>query len=190
MFILLMGCDAPSPTPEPQALGTVSVMVVEAPEEDCGNAENTCTLYADSWQDVCPSGKRCLTFTNNCIEPVALSYQVGCNGKGEPGAPQCNCTDGPLLQPQGATTYTLVNGDYTSCLPAWTPACLTEGLAVLANPSSASCATGTRFEFTTGNASDDYDHFDSYNLSRIEGYSVSIAAAPDITCAKDHSNHD
>lgn len=189
MWFAIIACGPPVPPPI-QATVSIELGALETPEEDCTNAENTCELYQDSWMNVCPAGERCLSFFNHCTEPVALAYQVGCNGKGEPGAPQCDCTDGPLLSPQGLTTYTLVNGDYTSCLPSWTPACLTEGLAVLANPTTASCSTGTRFEFTTGNTANDYNHFDSYNLSRIEGYSVPIAVSPDLECAVDHESHD
>jgi mRNA-degrading endonuclease toxin of MazEF toxin-antitoxin module len=177
----------------------VSDVKVEAtlPAVDCAAAKNTCPDYAPSWVTACPAGERCLTFTNaSPTETVALSYQIGCNGDGTKGAPQCDCTNGPVLAPGVSSYFVIVNGDYTSCLPSWTPACLTAGLAVIANATTASCAAGTRVEFSAGNAGDPYGKFDSYDID-IEPtkgggqfYSIPVAYAPNLVCADDYANHD
>jgi hypothetical protein len=145
----------------------------------------------------CPDGERCITFKNSCKVPVALAYQIGCDGNGTPGAPQCNCsTTGPAIQPGSSAYWQIVDADYTSCLPSWEPACLTAGLAVVANDNTASCATGTRVEFTAGNSADIYGKFDSYDIDveQAKGggsfYSIPVSFGPDITCAHDTSNHD
>ena len=163
-----------------------------APETNCTGAKNTCTDYAPSWVDACPAGDRCITFRNSSSEKtVALAYQIGCNGDGTAGAPQCNCTDGPTLAPGAAVYWKIVDGAYDSCLPSWTPACLTAGLAVLVNEGNPSCTTGTRVEFTAGNIDNIYNKFDSYNIDIEKNwYSVPVTFKPNLTCAVDHENHD
>lgn len=170
---------------------STSITVDLSATTDCTGAKNTCTDYAPYWQSSCPDGSRCIAFTNLCTETVALSYQVGCNGDGTPGAPQCDCTSGVKLTNGGHVFWEIVDGNYTSCLPSWQPPCLTSGLAVLANFESQSCATGTRIEFTAGNSADPYGHFDSYNLDvEKDWYKVPVRFKPDLTCANDNSNHD
>lgn len=159
---------------------------------DCHEAKNVCPDYGVMWVDGgCPSGERCISFVNSCDVDVTLSYQIGCNGDGSSGAPQCACTAGPILSSGETMYWRIVDGDYTSCLPSWEPPCLTAGLAVTANTESgATCATGTRIEFSAGNSADAYGHFDSYNLSVIDGFSMSVSFAPALTCASDHFSHD
>lgn len=183
MILLLLTLFACTRTPESEP---------EAPQKGCAQAKNTCPDYSSAWVDTsCPDGSRCLTFVNNCADPVALAYQVGCDGNGKPGAPQCNCTSGPTIASGGKAYWQITDGDYTSCLPSWKPDCLTAGLAVLANPSTSSCTTGTRFEFTAGNQANPYNRFDSYNLDvEKDWYAVPIHVAPDLTCANDHAGHD
>jgi hypothetical protein len=151
---------------------------------------NTCGDYTSSWSTACPAGERCIEFKNSCDYSVSLSYQVGCNGDGNPGSPQCNCTTGPELKKGASAYWTIVDGNYDDCTP-WTPACLTEGLAVLVNKLGDTCAAGTRVEFTAGNHANPYGRFDSYNLD-IEKtfYSIPVSFRPDISCAHDAGNHD
>ena len=158
--------------------------------------QNVCPDYTTSWNTTCPSGTRCITFTNaSTVETVYLAYQVGCNGDGRPGSPQCNCTDGPTLGPNESVTWSIQNGNYTSCFP-YMPTCLTEGLAVLANTGIATCASGTRVEFTAGNAGNPYGQFDSYDIDAqtTSGggvfYSIPVSYGPVLTCAKDVVNGD
>ena len=168
-------------------LSCTSTAVVEAEAPVC---TDDCPDYTTAWAAACPVNDRCLTFHNSSLtETVYLAYQIGCNGDGTPGSPQCNCTTGPELLPNAIAVFVVLNGNYSSCTP-WTPACLTSGLAVLANTGAASCASGTRIEFTAGNTADPFGQFDSYNLSVIEGYSVPVSFKPDLTCAVDHTNHD
>ncbi len=164
---------------------------------DCSNAKNVCPDYSIAWVSACPEGARCLTFNNaSATATVALSYQIGCNGDGTKGAPQCDCTTGPSISPSQAAYFVITDGNYTSCLPSWQPACLTAGLAVIANDTTASCASGTRVEFSAGNQADPYGKFDSYNLdveSTAGGgsfYSIPVAFSPNLTCAVDSANHD
>ncbi|MGH7787211.1 MAG: hypothetical protein ACRERC_10125, partial [Candidatus Binatia bacterium] len=58
---------------------------------------NSCTTYPQYWLASCPAGERCIEFRNSCPNTVSLSYQIGCNANGQPGAPTCNCTQGPTL---------------------------------------------------------------------------------------------
>lgn len=101
-----------------------------------------------------------------------------------------------MIAPGRSAYFTIVNGDYTSCLPSWTPPCLTAGLAVVANATTASCATGTRIEFTAGNSANPYGKFDSYDIDAepVKGggqfYSIPVAFVPDLVCANDYTNHD
>jgi hypothetical protein len=204
LVLVLAACSgskpAPVPTevpPTPEVVVASVHVAVTAGSGDCTQAKNTCPDYAPSWVAACPAGERCLTFTNaSTTETVALSYQIGCDGNGEPGAPQCSCATGPVLAPGASQFFVIVDGNYASCLPSWTPACLTAGLAVIANATTASCASGTRVEFTAGNSGDPYGQFDSYDID-IEPtkdggqfYSIPVAYAPDIVCANDYANHD
>lgn len=182
LLVLLVGCE-----------GVTSVAVPPAPSvsEDCHSAKNTCTDYKPYWKNACPSGKRCIQFKNSCEHQVALAYNIGCNGDGTTGAPQCNCTPGNLL-PRGHSIYwEIADGDYKSCLPSWKPSCLTAGLAVVANVHDATCTKGTRVEFTAGNSADPYNKFDSYNLDiEKHWYSVPVKVSPAESCAIDHELHD
>jgi hypothetical protein len=182
----------------PDVVAPEVVTVVDAPVTvaaaagDCSQAKNVCSDYAPSWVAACPEGQRCLTFTNaNPTETVLLSYQIGCNGDGTKGAPQCDCTTGPSLAPGASMYFVIVDGDYASCLPSWQPACLTAGLAVLANVGTATCAKGTRVEFTAGNSGDPFGKSDFWNIDiEKDWYSIPVAMKPDLTCATDHANHD
>lgn len=190
-FVLLTACTkAPPVAPEvPQA--PVAEPTVEMVAGDCHDAKNVCPDYAPSWVEACPEGSRCLTFKNSCTTPVAIAYQVGCNGDGTKGAPQCDCSDGPIIAPGTSTYWVIVDGNYESCLPSWQPACLTAGLAIMANPETASCTQGSRVEFSAGNQGDPFGHFDSYNLDIEKGwYAVPVTFRPDIECANDHGAHD
>ena len=183
MIILLACSPALAPTPVEVKTG-----------EDCHGAKNTCSDYASAWQKECPAGKRCVTFVNNCAAPVALAYQTGCDGDGTPGAPQCNCTTGPSIGAGGGSvTWTITDGDYASCMPAWSPPCLTAGLAVIANLNTASCTAGSRVEFTAGNHLNMYSKFDNYDIDvEKDWYSMSVSITPNLPngCAIDHANHD
>ena len=159
-------------------------------QADCKGAKNTCPSYASSWKSICPPGSRCISFKNSCDEPVVLAYQIGCNGDGTKGAPQCDCTSGPRLHPGSSMFFEISDGDYNSCLPSWKPPCLTAGLAVLANSWNSSCTTGTRIEFTAGNSADMYGKFDSYDIDVEKSYAVPVSFSPGISCARDHANHD
>jgi hypothetical protein len=198
MLWFLLACTTTGPVivAEPVA---VEVQIAAPLGDPCGGAKNTCPDYGPMWGSVCPAGERCLRFKNNCAERVALSYQIGCNGDGSRGAPQCSCSSGPKLEPGDVATFSLTDGDYASCLPSWTPACLTAGLAVTANYDASvetehdeeqrSCS-GTRIEFTAGNSADPYGRFDSYDIDVEKGYAVPVSFAPELTCAHDHQNHD
>lgn len=185
-MILLLACTL---APVPPAAGPAEVSA----GEDCHGAKNVCPDYAPAWNKKCPPGERCVTFVNNCPSPVAIAYNIGCNGDGTSGAPQCACTDGPTI-PVGQThNWTITDGDYTSCLPAWEPACLTAGLAIIANLNAPSCTAGTRVEFTAGNQKDPGGRFDSYNLDvEKDWYSVPVSFRPNLPngCAIDHAAHD
>lgn len=188
-IIALLACSGSNTSDE--GLEPAVDLELKAAQTDCKDAKNVCPDYSTAWVDACPEGKRCITFKNSCTEPVALAYQIGCNGDGTKGAPQCDCTNGPTVQPGTSSFFVITDGDYDSCLPSWQPPCLTAGLAVLANPSSHSCTTGTRVEFTAGNSANVYGKFDSYNIdTEKEFYSVPLSFKPDLTCAVDHANHD
>ena len=95
MFLLsVFACSAPPPVVD-------EVVVDAAVTHDCSAATNVCPDYAPSWKPACPAGSRCITFVNHCTKPVALAYNIGCNGDGKAGAPQCSCTDGPVLTGSG-----------------------------------------------------------------------------------------
>lgn len=184
------------------ALGCKKEEAVEAPVEleemvavgggDCHDAKNVCPDYSVMWVDTCPADSRCVAFINSCKDTVSLNYQIGCNGDGSKGAPQSDCTDGPVLKAGGTTYWKIVDGDYASCIPSWQPPCLTAGLAVMANPGEThSCTEGSRFEFSAGNQGDIYGKFDSWNLStQGQWYAVPFSIKPDLTCANDHGAHD
>jgi len=146
---------------------------------------NTCTDYSVYWKDSCPAGERCIAFKNSCADDITLSYQIGCNWDGNPGAPQCDCTEGATLAKNGVKYWQIVNGDYASCNPSWQPDCLTEGFSIVANKGSgADCTQGTRVEFAAGNSGNPYTKFDSYNIStqgKAGGnwYSVPVVFKPD-----------
>jgi hypothetical protein len=167
-------CFTPAPSPPPGG---------------CGAALNTCPDYAPSWRASCPAGARCLTIHNGCAAPVVLSYAVGCDGDGDPGAPQCSCTVGPTLDVGGVAAFVVTDGDYASCLPSWSPPCLTAGLAIVPGYTANGCQ-GTRIEFTAGNTADPYGRFDSYDLDVEKGFSVPVSYGPALTCATDHAGHD
>lgn len=184
LFFLVACSSNPSVDDAPQPVPGVG--------SNCGAATNVCPDYAPSWKTACPSGSRCITFVNHCAKSVALAYNIGCNGNGKPGAPQCSCTDGPVLAGSGGKVFwEIVNGNYASCLPSWEPPCLTASLAVVANEKTADCTAGTRLEFTAGNTANAYGHFDSYDIDVEKAwYSVPVKFSPDLTCANDHANHD
>jgi hypothetical protein len=181
MFIFLLSC-----------LNLTSVTV----EEEAPVCTNDCLDYTTSWVNDCPLGKRCLQVTNaSPTEVVFVSYQVGCNGDGTPGSPQCNCTSGPTLQPGGSSYFIITNGNYTNCTP-YSPLCLTEGLALMANTGAGSCSSGTRVEFTAGNAGNPYGQFDSYDIDvqpTAGGgvfYSIPVSFGPTLNCYEDVVNGD
>jgi len=185
--LVALACNNPVIVAEP-------IIVPASSPPVCTNA---CPDYAPMWGAVCPPGERCITFHNGCTVPVALSYQIGCNGDGSRGAPQCSCTSGPLLAVGSSATATITDAAYTSCTP-WTPACLTTGLAVTAlyvedglehDQEQRSCA-GTRIEFSAGNTLDPYGRFDSYDVDIEKGFTVPVSYAPELACAIDYQNHD
>ena len=189
LVVLSSVCSIPAgATGDPANLADLmeSTVMPALLDENCDGAKNTCADYSIYWQGSCPAGERCITFKNSCTQDLTLSYNIGCNGDGTAGAPQCNCTEGPTLTKSGGVAYwQIVNGDYDSCLPSWQPACLTASLTVMANEGSgADCTQGTRVEFTAGNSADPYGQFDSYNIS-TQGeaggswYSVPVAFEPD-----------
>ena len=182
LLLLLLSCFS-SPPPEVEA---------PAPQTDCHDAKNVCPDYSVMWQESCPDGSRCLTFTNSSsTETAYLAYNIGCNGDGSAGAPQCACTQGPVLKPGESIYFEITNGNYASCLPSWQPPCLTAGLAVMANTDAAVCTKGTRIEFSAGNEADIYGKFDSYNIDvEKDWYSIPVHFAPDLECASDHAAHD
>jgi hypothetical protein len=153
---------------------------------DCNN---TCTTYPEYWKSACPPGERCITFKNNCSQPVSLYYEIGCNANGIPGAPTCDCTEGPTIAAGQSVYWQIVDAnDNSSCVPKVTPACLTSGLAVIANYAGegGSCTKGTRVEFTAGNHLDPYGKFDSYDIDvEKDWYSMPVTFAPNIMCAHD-----
>lgn len=152
------------------------------------SCENTCTDYPSYWVATCPAGERCIEFRNSCEYEVALSYQIGCDENGQPGAPTCNCTTGPTLAKSQSAFWQIVDvDDSSSCDPKISPACLTSGLAVLVNASSVgtSCAVGTRVEFTAGNAADPDGRFDTYNIDvEKDWYSLPVLFKP-AACSQD-----
>ena len=158
-----------------------------------GVVTNTCTDYTVYWMDECPPGERCLTFKNNCSQDIFLMYNVGCNSDGTAGSPQCDCTMGPKLEKNvGVKYWQIVNANYTSGSSSYQPACLTEGLQVMANYEQNQCTLGTRVEFTAGNSGDLFGMFDNYNISTQadaspppEGiyYSVPVSFKPDSICS-------
>ena len=168
------------------ALSCTNQVVVDVPVT--GTCTNGCTDYSASWVTECPAGKRCLKVVNACANAMTLTYNVGCDGDGTPGAPQCACTGGPTLQPAGSVYWVIVNGDYSpgTCSP-WTPACLTEGLSITTTPD----CSGTRAELTAGNAGDLYGKFDNYDVDVENGYSgVPVTFGPALSCANDHASGD
>jgi len=171
--------EAPAPidTPAP---------VIEA-EATCVNA---CKDYSPSWKDACPEGSRCIQFFNNCTYKVGMAYQVGCNGDGSPGAPQCACTILPSLGTKGSIFWVITDANFApgDCHP-WQPDCLTEGFEVMAHKDTPDCTQGTRIEFSAGNQGDIYGKFDSYNIDVELGFSVPVKFFPDLTCAVDHADH-
>ena len=185
-LIAVTGCkkNTNKQTPRPNDSATATA-------NGCQGAKNTCADYAPYWYAVCPPSARCIAFKNSCTDTVALAYNIGCDGDGDPGAPQCACSVGPILG-SGATAYwKITDGNYGSCLPSWKPPCLTAGLAVLANNGSSDCSRGTRVEFTAGNSADPYGKFDSYNLDiQKKWFSLPVKITPNIGCANDHVNHD
>jgi hypothetical protein len=183
LLLSLLGCPAPdAPEPAPES---------DAPEEDCSTTQNACDDYSPYWHTACPTGKRCITFKNSCEHSVGLAYQIGCNGDGKPGAPQCNCTDGPSIKSGASAYWEIVDADYTSCLPSWQPPCLTASLAVIANNEAYDCTKGTRVEFTAGNSADPYGKFDSYDIDvEKDFYSIPVSYQPNLKCAHDTENHD
>lgn len=195
--LMLLGCPAKKDhgeddgTTEDSTLDMNLTEVAEVGGGDCHDAKNTCPDYAVMWMDTCPDGERCIQFKNSCTDAVALAYQVGCNGDGTKGAPQCDCTDGPVIAKGKSSYWKIVDGNYTTCLPSWQPACLTAGLAIMANPTTASCTQGSRIEFSAGNTADMYGKADFWNLDIEKGwYSVPVTFKPDLDCANDHANHD
>lgn len=209
IILALVACPSPPAAPVEVIVAPITVVdpAMSIAVGDCSKATNVCPTYADAWVTACPAGQRCLTFTNaSTTDLVGLSYQIGCNGDGKPGAPQCNCTQGPILAKGGSAYFVITDGDYASCLPSWQPACLTAGLAVIANKveiaaeppkdGSGYCASGTRFEFSAGNSGDPFGKFDSWNLDVEPSgngksfYSIPVAVTPDIACAHDSANHD
>lgn len=150
---------------------------------------NTCTTYPQYWMTSCPAGQRCIQFLNSCPSTVSLSYQIGCNGDGMPGAPTCNCTQGPTLTNGQSAYWQIVDvNDTSSCTPPISPPCLTSGLAVMVNDSTAglTCAVGTRVEFTAGNSANAFGKFDTYNIDvEKDWYSLPVNFAPAIPCSMD-----
>jgi len=150
---------------------------------------NTCTAYPTYWKSACPPGERCINFTNNCLHDVSLYYQIGCNANGKPGAPTCNCTQGPNIAPGHSVYWQIVDAnDSSACVPSVTPPCLTSGLAVIANYAGegGTCTNGTRVEFTAGNHLNIYNKFDSYDIDIEKSfYSIPVSFAPNISCAHD-----
>lgn len=200
ILIALIACT-PTPTPTstlpsadvPGSASTISAVdSVSAVDSTAGTVcKNTCPTYAPSWASTCPEGQRCIEFENQCDTPISIAYQVGCNSDGTRGAPQCDCTVGPVVPLDGSMFWKIVDGDYDNCVPSWKPPCLTSGLAVLVNRDAASCTSGTRIEFTAGNKKNVYGRFDSYNLDiEKDWFSIPVEFAPDLTCAIDHANHD
>jgi hypothetical protein len=170
------------------SLWTVALMMMFFTGAAYGECENTCTTYPQSWVGVCPDGKRCLEFKNSCSYAVKLGYSIGCDKNGKPGAPTCNCTVGPTIASGHSIFWQILDGDDPSCKPNVVPACVTSGLAVIANDSAtgAICSKGTRVEFTAGNHQDQYGKFDSYNIDVEKNwYSIPVVYRPNITCAHD-----
>jgi len=183
----------PGPPVEPPVLQSAPEAEATTPpmtlEESAAPCTNGCTDYSTSWQEHCPEGNRCLTFINYCEYEVGMAYQVGCNADGSKGAPQCDCTSLPNLEPNGITYWVITDGNWTDCHP-WQPACLTAGFEVMAHKDGPDCTEGTRIEFSAGNTADIYGKFDSYNLDTELGFSVPVKFSPDLICAVDSVNHD
>jgi hypothetical protein len=183
MLLILSGC----------LVGVAEVAEV-AEVAVVGITQNTCQDYASSWVSACPAGSRCIEFKNSCADAVSLAYNVGCNSDGTAGSPQCACTPGLTLSTGTSAYWVIVDGAFSPNPAAWTPACLTEGLAVLVNEGSApSCATGTRIEFTAGNSENPYGRADYYNIDVEKAwYSVPVSFRPNLPngCATDHAGHD
>lgn len=181
LLVLLLACQmCPVPVPVPVPV-----------ECSAATMKNTCTDYTESWVKTCPEGSRCVTFTNACTYPVALTYSVGCDGTGKPGAPQCASTEGPKLATGASESWVIVDSATLKGACKWSPDCLTEGLEVMAN-ANAYAPSGTRVEFTSGNSLDPYAKFDSYDLDIELGFTVPVAYGPSLQsgCANDFANHD
>lgn len=171
VVIALMGCGGGgSSGPVPGA-------------EQCNNS---CTTYPQSWVSSCPAGERCIQFLNSCTQSVSLSYQIGCDANGEPGAPTCNCTQGPVLANGQSAYWVIVDAnDASDCVPPIAPPCLTSGLAVMVNDSGLDCTTGTRVEFTAGNSANPFGKFDSYDIDvEKDWYSLPVNFRP-AACSMD-----
>jgi len=195
LIFFLCACtteDADVSSEVPQETPVVETEEVAEAVTGCQSAKNVCPDYSVYWVEVCPESKRCLSFHNASeTETVSLSYQIGCNGDGTRGAPQCDCTAGPELKPGTDTFFVITDGDYESCLPSWQPPCLTAGLAVMANTEGVDCTKGTRIGLSAGNKADDYGKFDSYDIDvEKDFYSIPVSFAPDLDCAVDHASHD
>jgi hypothetical protein len=196
MFIVfLLACSESAPAGPSTVVLDPVVVVKETVSTtlSVGVIHNTCPDYAPSWVSSCPTGSRCITFKNSCAATVYLSYNIGCNSDGTQGAPQCSCTPGPVLVSGASAYWIIVDGNYPTSPPSWTPACLTSGLAVLVNEGAATCTTGSRVEFTAGNTANEYGRFDAYNLDiEKDWYSVPVSFSPSLVngCAKDSANHD
>ena len=149
---------------------------------------NTCPDYAPYWSTTaCPAGSRCLEFVNNCTSTDTLSYQIGCNSDGSAGAPQCNCTQGPIMDAGTKAYWQIIDGDFPNCPNNWTPACLTSGLAVLVGPTF-DCTIGTRVELTAGNSANIYGRADYYDIDVENGvFGTPLSYAPNLPndCATD-----
>jgi hypothetical protein len=89
-----------------------------APRDDSAQCNNSCTTYPQQWKTSCPGGERCIQFLNSCAQTVSLSYQIGCDADGKPGAPTCNCTQGPMLS-MGQSAYWQITdvNDSSNCVP-------------------------------------------------------------------------
>jgi len=168
------------------ALVIVAALPAASTSEVAATCNNTCTTYPQAWVTSCPAGQRCITFKNSCSFGVTLSYQIGCDANGQPGAPTCNCTKGPQIAAGGTAYWQITDiNDSSKCVPKVSPACLTSGLAVMINQGTAmNCTGGTRVEFTAGNSADPYGKFDSYDIDVEKTfYSVPTLFKPDGSCS-------
>ena len=167
------GCfTAPEPT-----RAEVEIPKLPALLQKCDAALNICADYSGSWRESCAPDGRCLRFKNSCPKSVALSYEIGCNGDGSPGAPQCSCEHGPVVETGQSVYWQIVDADYEECLPSFKPACLTRDLLVIANYEP-SCTGGSLVGFDSGNRADSYHQWDSYNLNFPGGSSATPQAPP------------